>query len=264
VLAQAGGEIVALDAATGDVERHVPAGRTPSAVAVAGRRLWAVDGDARTILRADPSSGTVDTLATGATPVDVVAGSGAVWVANGRRREATQALGPIPDEVVRFDPATSRPQASVSLPAGGTSAESGGTQQLAVSRGAVWAVAADQSVVRIDPTTADITARVRGIAAAGVASGGAGVWVLGARGTLTELDERTADIRRKVKLPTRGRASSRSATTPCGSRASSTGSCGGSAAAGTSSSARSTSKRAPPASQRRDAASGSPTPSPAM
>jgi DNA-binding SARP family transcriptional activator/ABC-type branched-subunit amino acid transport system substrate-binding protein len=203
VLAATGGEIVALDAATGDVERHIPAGRTPSAVAVAGRRVWAVDGDARTLVRVDPASGTVDTLATGATPIDVAAGSGRTWVANGRPREATQTVGPVADEIVGLDPATSRQDAAVPLPAGGTDAEGGHPGQLAVSRGAVWAITADQSVVRIDPAAAEITNTVRGLRAAAVAAGGAGVWVVEVPGRVAELDERTGRILRRKKLPTR-------------------------------------------------------------
>jgi streptogramin lyase len=173
VLAQAGGEIVALDAVTGSVERHIPAGRTPAVVAVEGGHVWAVDGEARTLLKIDPSSGTVDTLATGATPVDVAAAPGAIWAANGRRREATQVVGPIPDEVARLDPATTRQEASVRLPAGGAAAEGGRPGQLAVSRSAVWAITADESVVRIDPAAARITDTVRGMRAAAVAAGGA-------------------------------------------------------------------------------------------
>ncbi len=197
------GQLVALNAATGRIERRIPAGQTPATVTVHAGDVWAVDSEARTLLRVDPSSGAVDTLATGATPVDVVSRSGAIWVANGRRNEETQALGPIADEVVALDPATGRQQAAVPLPASGSTASQGGAGHLAASHGAVWAVTSAQSVVRIDPASAEITATVRGFRASAIATGGAGVWALGVGGTLAELDERTARIRRRVRLPTR-------------------------------------------------------------
>ena len=197
------GQIVALDAATGRVERRIRAGLTPAKIAIQGGQVWAVDTEARTLLRIARSSGAVDVLATGATPVDVATGAGRVWVANGRRRETGQALGPIADEVVRLDPATSRQDAAVTLPPGGIESSEGSVGQLAVSRDAVWAITADGSVVRIDPATAAITARTRGTGAFAIAAGGAGVWALGNRGRLFQLDERTARVRRRVQLPTR-------------------------------------------------------------
>ena len=55
---------------------------------------------------------------------------------------------------------------------------------VALSAGAVWAVAPDFSVVRIDSASSRITATTRGVAAAAVATGVAGVWVLSVDGSV--------------------------------------------------------------------------------
>ena len=197
------GQLVALDAATGKVERRISAGRTPGKVVVSDGDAWAVDSETRTLLRIERDSGAVDVLATGAVPVDVAAAGGKLWVANGRRRETGQSLGPVATSVVRFDSATSREEETVALPSGGVESESATAGQLAATRDAVWAVTAGKSVVRIDPATAEITATASGLRAYAIAAGGAGVWALGFGGRLIELDARTARVRRRVKLPAR-------------------------------------------------------------
>ena len=98
--------MVGIDAESGDVVRRIPAGRTPSALAVGDGALWLVDADARTVLRIVPSSRVIETLATGATPTDIAFGAGSVWVANGRRLKDTQFIGPVATAVARLDPTT--------------------------------------------------------------------------------------------------------------------------------------------------------------
>jgi hypothetical protein len=88
-----GGELIAVDAGTGKVTRRIPAGRTPAAVAVADGRAWLIDADALTLMAVDTRSGAVETLATGATPTDLAAGAGSVWVANGNRIQGNPVPG---------------------------------------------------------------------------------------------------------------------------------------------------------------------------
>jgi branched-chain amino acid transport system substrate-binding protein len=195
------GLVVGIDAESGDVTRRIPAGRTPSAVAVGGGVLWLVDADARTVLRIVPSSRVVETLATGATPTDLAVGAGSVWVANGRRLKDTQFIGPVATAVARLDPATRTERTAVGLPRLGGSTSNLVDNHLAVSADALWAVAPDFSVVRVDATTGAITATVRAVPAAAVASGGAGVWVLGVDGSVVRLDERSGRIVRRASIP---------------------------------------------------------------
>ena len=200
--AGSGGSIAGIDAATGTLERRIPAGRTPASVAAAGGRLWVVDADAGTLLGVDPATGAVETLATGATPTEVSASADAVWVANGTPLEDAQFVGPAVTEVVQLDTATRTRRARIALPPASGTVTNRVENGLAVSAGAVWAVTAGGSVVRIEPETAAITATARRIGALAVAAGGAGVWALLDDATVVALDERTARVRRRVRLPT--------------------------------------------------------------
>ncbi len=198
-----GGELVAVNAATGDIEYRLPAGRTPASVAgVAGGRLWVVDADARTVLAIDPASGDAEALATGATPTSVAIAASGVWIANGRPSATAQVVGPIPRQVVRIDPATRTQRATLDLPRASGAISNAAGPSVAVTPGAVWAITASGAIVRIDPRSAAITASTKGLTAVAVAAGAAGVWALRSDGAVAMLDERTARVRKQVRLPT--------------------------------------------------------------
>ena len=194
------GTVVGIDAETGEIRRRIPAGRTPSALASGGGALWLVDADARTMLRIVPLSRVVETLSTGATPTDVAFGAGSVWVANGRRLPDTQFIGPVATAVARLDPTTRTERATIGLPRKGGSTSNLVDNHLAVSANALWAVAADYSVVRADATTGAITRTIRAVPAAAVATGIAGVWVLGVDGSVARLDERSGRVVRRASI----------------------------------------------------------------
>ena len=195
------GHAVALDAATGEVERRVAAGRTPSAIAVQDGVVWLVDGDARTVLRVEPLSHVVETLSTGKTPVDLAVGGGSVWVANGEALPNAQFVGPVATSVVRLDGATRTLRAEIELPRSGQVVNNRISGNLVLQGGAVWAVTPDGAVVRIDATTDAITATSRAVQANAVAAGPAGVWVLGVNGEVVRLDEQTARPSLRTQLP---------------------------------------------------------------
>jgi DNA-binding SARP family transcriptional activator/ABC-type branched-subunit amino acid transport system substrate-binding protein/outer membrane protein assembly factor BamB len=196
-----GGALLALDSASGSIERRLPAGRTPSAVAVGDGAVWMVDADARTLLRVVPSSRVVETLATGATPTDVAFGAGSVWVANGSPIPDAQFIGPVATAVARLDPSTRTERGSFRLRRAGKAVSNLVDGHVAVSSGAVWAVAPDFSVVRFDPVTRRVTATTRALPAAAVATGPAGVWVLGVDGSVARLDERSGRVVRRASVP---------------------------------------------------------------
>jgi DNA-binding SARP family transcriptional activator/ABC-type branched-subunit amino acid transport system substrate-binding protein/sugar lactone lactonase YvrE len=195
------GTVLGIDAESGDIERRIPAGRTPSAVAVGAGALWLVDADARTVLRVLPSSRVIETLATGATPTDVAFGAGSLWVANGRRLESAQFVGPVATAVARFDATTRTERAAIRLPRVRGSVSNLVDNHLAVSTDALWAVAPDFSVVRVDATTGAPTATTRALPAAAVAAGPAGVWVLGVDGSVARLHERTGKPTFRTRVP---------------------------------------------------------------
>ncbi|HEX4690232.1 MAG TPA: BTAD domain-containing putative transcriptional regulator [Solirubrobacteraceae bacterium] len=196
-----GGELVQLDAATGHVRRRIAAGRTPNAVAVSDRSALLVDAESRTLLQVDTRSGKVEAFTTGATPVDVAAGGAGIWVVDALAQPGSPAGTPITSDVTRIDPATARPSATVRLTPGGPVVDRGGTGSVAVTRDAVWVVGPDTSVRRIDPATATVTARSRGLRASSIAAGGAGVWAADEDGSVDRLDERTARPHRVARIP---------------------------------------------------------------
>ena len=151
----------------------------------ARRAVWVVDADAQTVLRLSGSSRVVETFSTGATPTDVAAGAGSVWVANGRPLEDAQFIGPVATAVARLDPTTGTKRAELRAAAGAAARSRISSRTTwPRSKNAVWAVAPDFAVVRIDAATGAITARSTAVRAAAVAAGPAGVWVLGVDGVV--------------------------------------------------------------------------------
>jgi len=201
VASSATGAAVAVDSRSGEILRRIPAGRTPAAIGVRDGVVWLVDADARTLLRIDTASRVVESLATGATPTDLAVGDGSVWVANGRRLERSQFIGPVATSVARLDASTRTERAETQLPFGGSAVSNLVENHLAVSQGAVWAVTPDFAVARIDTTTGAVIATNRDVRAAAVAVGGAGVWALGVDGEVARLDERTARTVRRARVP---------------------------------------------------------------
>jgi branched-chain amino acid transport system substrate-binding protein len=195
------GEVVSLDAASGDVRGRVAAGRTPSAIAVGSGVVWIVDADARTILRLSSSLHVLDAFSTGATPTDIAIGADSVWVANGHPLARAQFVGPVAIAVARLDPATGNSRSNITLPARSGSVSNLVDNHVAVDHGEVWAVAPDYGVVKIDPLTGTISARSHAVPAAAVAAGPAGVWILGTNGAVVRLDARTGRPVAHANLP---------------------------------------------------------------
>ena len=193
-----GAALVQVDPRTGAVLRTVPAGRTPGAVAAGEGAVWAIDVDGQTISRVD-ARGAAATFATGATPVDLAAGAGALWVASGGPVGGTQAAGPVATVLARIDPATRTVRSRIRLPRSGGATTELAEDRVAVEPDAVWAIAPDYAVVRIDPRTDRIVATIRGLQARAVAAGDGGVWVLGMDGRIARID------RVRNRVATRGR-----------------------------------------------------------
>ena len=195
------GHVVAVDATTGAIDRRIPAGRTPTAIAAGEGAVWLVDADARTLIRIEESSGDVETFSTGATPTDVAVGPGAVWVANGERLDEAQFIGPVATAVARLDPVTRTERANVPLPYEAGDLSNLVENHLAVTDDALWAITPDYAVVRIEGATGAVTATTTAVPATAVAAGGAGVWALGADGSVVRLDERTARPVARARIP---------------------------------------------------------------
>ena len=115
----------------------------------------------------------------------VAISSGSVWMTTGEN-----------GHVVRFDPDTKAVAAEIDVRAGPVT-------DLAVSEDAVWASASSE-LVRIDPATNEVVARLRSQGGFGdIALGESGLWVVsgsGEEGEVWQIDPATNDVRQRLSL----------------------------------------------------------------
>jgi streptogramin lyase len=115
----------------------------------------------------------------------VAISSGSVWMTTGEN-----------GHVVRFDPDTKSVAAEIDVRAGPVT-------DLAVSEDAVWASASSE-LVRIDPATNEVVARLRSQGGFGdIALGESGLWVVsgsGEEGSVWRIDPATNDVRQRIPL----------------------------------------------------------------
>ena len=173
----------------------------PSNIAVGEGAVWVMSADDRTISRIDPRTMAVTgTITARGRPSDIAAGLGWLWVGNGGGGLA----GAASVGIARVDPRTGAVTHVARLPdiqkgvRGATF--NWGFANIAIGDGAVWALAPDQTIARIDPKTGRVVARVR-VVADRVAAGDAGVWAL-AGSSVIPIDPRTNRPGRAIKLTT--------------------------------------------------------------
>jgi DNA-binding SARP family transcriptional activator/ABC-type branched-subunit amino acid transport system substrate-binding protein len=201
VAAATGGALVPIDAETATVGASVPLGTTPTAVAVGEGAIWVLDADTRTLSRFDPGEGSISTFGTGATPTDLAVGAGAVWVGNGRRLSASQFVGPVATSVARIDPESRTERASVELPRLGGAVSNLVDNHFAATADALWAVAPDLSLARVDVSSSVITSVARPFPVQAVAAGPAGVFALGVDGAVARIDAKTGKVVARTRVP---------------------------------------------------------------
>jgi len=166
----------------------VEVGGSPAAITTEEGGVWALDADGQTISRIAGEE--VSTFGVGATPIDLEAGAGALWVEVGERVEGGQIAGPIGTAVARVDPTTSTVRARIPLPRAERATSTASDDQIAVEPDAVWVIGPDHAVSRIDPRTDRVTQTIRGLAATAIATGDAGTWALTADGTVARIASR--------------------------------------------------------------------------
>ena len=188
---------LALDPESGATLGTVDLGTSPSSVAIGEGSVWVIDADDKTISQIDlETREVVRTFSTSSTPTDIAVGAGAVWVGN-----AGAGGSFLPESVSRFDPESSVPTATIQLartPPGGTHGFYVPRRGIAVSPEALWVVAADQSLHRIDPRTNTRVARID-VDALDVAAGEGDVWVTDGN-DLVEIDPVRNVVARRVRL----------------------------------------------------------------
>ena len=207
--------VTALDAATGRVVSRTPVGENPVSVAAGSGAVWVLNGDDRTVSRIDAATGLeTRTFAIGAVPTSVAVGAGSVWIGAGSTQSDPRlVLGPgnlSARSVTRIDGATGLPEARITLPRHGDpkAFAERAQSQVVVGEGAVWAVAPDGSVARIDPATNRARILTHAVDASSLAVGGGSVWALGPvpyrAATIWQLDPRSGAVVRRIDVPADG------------------------------------------------------------
>jgi streptogramin lyase len=127
------------------VVARIPLGAEPLRVSFGEGRFWVVVPKARTVFGVDPRTRNVRKIKLGQEPFDAATGGGALWVAD---HDSWR--------VMRVDLKTGRVTRSQNL----------GSPELAVAYGfgAVWVVNASDALLRVNPSTLEVTATIDGVA----------------------------------------------------------------------------------------------------
>ncbi len=152
-----------IDAKTNEIVAQVPVGIRPGPIATGPGAVWVGNLDDRTLTRIDPAKRTqaANVPLDNRTPTGVAASSTAVWVAEGR-------LG----SVTRVDPQYN--QAGNPIPA----TERSDAGSVAVGGGWVWAVFGNSTLVRINPSSGQVSGRgYTGSSPSGIVYAVGAVWV---------------------------------------------------------------------------------------
>lgn len=196
--------VAVIDAASGRVVRRVAAGSAPVAATAGAGAVWVLNADDQTVTKFDATShAPLKTFSVSAAPSDLALGAGALWVTTGVGTKTAYAGGVV-DSVTRVDVTSNSVVTRIPVPqaAGGLTRPSA-RGQIAVGSGAVWIVAADGSIARIDPARNVVSKVIPGVAATQVAVGAGAVWALGGD-RLWRIDPTTGGVSAPIALQTAG------------------------------------------------------------
>ena len=169
----------------------MPTGIDPADVAADADHVWVANRGDDSVTEVDPETKAVVGTTSAHTSVGgMAAGAGGVWIADSRG-----------EKLVRLDPAF--PSAARSIRAGARARgfDFAAVNPVAVGQGAVWVLAADGAIARVDPESYRIADTIPvGNSPTSIATGAGGVWVADAiDNTVTRIDPASANA---VTTPT--------------------------------------------------------------
>ena len=182
--------LVAIDPRT-DALTRIPMDWTPSALALGGNTLWALDREDQVVALVDPRSHRIEqVIGLGLAPASASVGAGAVWVLS---EEGV---------VLQLDPAFGTVRSSTDVALGSAPDTSiADPSGIAAGAHAVW-VEDGLALWRVDPATRTVTKRLAlGGQIGGVAVGAGSVWAIqGSPPTLLHIDSRTGTIKARIPI----------------------------------------------------------------
>ena len=160
--------VAVIDPQRSRVVGHVLVGRRPVALAIGHGSVWVANADDGTVSRIDPDRGDViRTIGIGAPAIDLAVATDAVWVANGS--DGT---------ISRIDPSVDAVIETIDL-RGSSELAWNPTYAVDADDNSVWVAAGPHHVLRIDPATNELVARIDvGRVPIGVALGEEALWVV--------------------------------------------------------------------------------------
>jgi streptogramin lyase len=137
--------LVLVNAGRNAIVARIPLGAEPLRVSFGDGKFWVVAPKARTVFSVNPRTRKVRSIKLGQEPFDAVTGGGALWVADHDSRR-----------VMRLDLQSGKVTRSRDL----------GSPELAIAYGfgSVWVVNAGDTLLRLDPSTLEVTATLEGVA----------------------------------------------------------------------------------------------------
>ena len=194
----AGNAVAAIDPSSNEIVAEIPVGKTPGDVAVGEGAVWVVNQDARTISRIEPETKAVETFAVGATPLRIAAGEGGLWIGTGAEGTFDRVVRLDPATLVTQAtielPATGE---TVFRNANAGYA----ADQMTVALGYVWVVTPDAGLARIDPGTNQLDSIRLPARVFAVASDGRTVWALGYGRDLLRVNPSTGAVTARIVVP---------------------------------------------------------------
>jgi ABC-type transport system substrate-binding protein/class 3 adenylate cyclase/glutamine cyclotransferase len=180
--AVAANSVVALTP-SGSVDKTVPVGARPVAMATGARSLWVANLDDKNVTRVDlASQKAVRAIPVGGAPTAVTANGNGVWVGAG---SAVSKIDPHYNQVTETR--------QYGAPSGLAAADPSTPRPTLAAFGSIWAVHPDGYVVRIDPRSGRKLATIEvGNDPSAIAAGAGSVWVTNSSdGTATRIDPST-------------------------------------------------------------------------
>ena len=195
-----GSGVLAIDAGEARIVQATPIDGTPTSVAAADGRAWVLEADGQTIAELAPER-PVRTFAVGASPVDLAAAVSGVWVGGGTASRGTQFGGPLISGVAHVPAGASAVRRTVALPpVAGQTASHIQHDRIAATERAIWVVAGDGALVRIDPLSFEVV-RVLRLGAVAVAASAREAWVLTRDSTIIPVSERGSRTGVPISIP---------------------------------------------------------------
>ena len=172
-------DLLRVDPATNAIVATIPLDVTPHFIALGAGALWILSSEQNVVLRVDTATNQVVATIPVSHPMALAVGEGGVWVSYG---PSTSTSGPVTRTTARIDPASNTVV--------GTFDVDQYTLYLTAGAGAVWlSDTATNDVLRIDPTTYAVTARIHVVQAGLLAVDDGVLWAQsGSLRTLSRID----------------------------------------------------------------------------